>query len=123
MASGIGLPCGLRVGPGLDPKFAKLETLPSGYRSLSASRDEPQSFPDHLIVLNPFGQLNCGNGTYERSFFQSVKSSTASLRATATTARFFARTVPSAARDRPYWRSALGGANGPRMYWAELTRS
>ena len=45
---GIVLPCGLKVGPGLDPKFAiifsKDGTLPSGYRSLKASGDGSQSF-------------------------------------------------------------------------------
>src|SRR6266487_3303326 len=46
---GIVLPYGLKVGPGLDPKFAiifsKDGTLPSGYRSLNASGDASQSFP------------------------------------------------------------------------------
>ena len=47
-AIGIVLPCGLRVGPGLDPKLAIIicgdGTLPSGYRSLKASGDASQSF-------------------------------------------------------------------------------
>jgi hypothetical protein len=48
-AIGIVLPYGLKVGPGLDPKFAIIGlengTLPSGYRSLNASGDALQSFP------------------------------------------------------------------------------
>src|SRR5437660_8729033 len=82
-------------------------------------RDESQSF--RIVCPRLFGSeerphSDCG-------FSHRLKSRTASLRATATTARFLARAPPSAANINPYARRALLGPNGPRMYCAALTSS
>ena len=63
---GIVLPCGLTLGPGLDPKLAIIicgdGTLPSGYRSLIASGDASQSFqirsPHFFSVMDGEGLID-----------------------------------------------------------------
>ena len=62
-----------------------------------------------------------GEGFIRFTGFPSVRSNTASFRATATTARFLALAVPSWARRSPCSRSALSVPKGPRIYCAAFT--
>src|ERR1019366_5250348 len=72
-----------------------------------------------LVFSGQAGVITNGTGAGTRGSwsvpcFQRLNSSTASLRATATMARFFSRTLVPA-RCWPYARNAQAGPNGPRM--------
>ena len=59
------------------------------------------------------------SGSYTSAVTHSRCSSTANLRATATTARFLAFFLPRAASASPQRLRSVSGPNGPRMYCAE----
>ena len=115
-----------------------METLPSLYRSLcfrqclaivpnrpSSVKERIKKFPPNACRGERCGvwgrtapsrlvQAMVGKDSYGSRDFQSVRSNTASFRATATTARFLALAVPSWARRSPCSRSALSGPEGPQ---------
>ena len=63
------------------------------------------------------------NGSYTSPVTQSRCSKTASFRATATAARFFAFFPPRSQSRNPYRRKSVSGPNGPKMYCALPTNS
>src|SRR6185369_15580124 len=73
----------------------------------------PNSISLHAATALP--ALRTCNGSYTSAVTHSLCWSTASFRATATSARFFAFFPPCAASSNPQRRRSLSGPKGPRM--------
>jgi hypothetical protein len=66
---------------------------------------------------------SCRNGSYTSPFIHSRCNNTASFRATATAARFFAFFPPRSQSRSPYRRRSVSGPKGPKIYWALPTNN
>jgi hypothetical protein len=91
---------------------------------LSLSASSPFSWASYAAAAGAIATaMALRSGSYTSSLTHMLCSKTASFRATATAARFFAFFPPRSHSRNPYRRKSVSGPNGPKIYCALPTSS